>query len=465
MHGVHQLLHFLAHPTPAGVLILFGVLILAGVVAYLGRRVSPTALICTGLALEIFSGNWSHLHIPFPVDRLFLLVGAVSLLAGGRRAASDRVLVLRPVHVLLLVVAAWATISAIDAGTLTSHTGSYALLDRLGLVPFLGFTLAPLLFGNERGRRMLLATLVVVGAYLSVTAIMEVGGLMRLVEPSYIRNPMLGIHFGRARGPFVEAEADGLAMIMCAVGAVIGCTVFTRLWARRLSGIVVVTCGVGAILTLTRSIWIGGTATVIIGLLASPRTRRWAPMILAGVGVLVASLVFLVPSVHQKVVHRAESASPVWDRENTDLAALRAAESHPLFGIGWDTFTSKGGAYIREGNYPVTGVGLEVHNVLLSHAAELGLPGAILWLWAVLLAVGGAVLRRGPPELWAWRIGLACIAIPFLVVANLSPLSYAFPNLLLWMWAGIAGSGHLSRSKHAAPEPSPLELELESSPR
>jgi putative inorganic carbon (HCO3(-)) transporter len=455
MSGVHKFAHFLGHPTPAGLAILAGLLIIAPALLYLGLRVAPGALVCTGLALEIFSGNWKYMHIPFPLDRLFLLAGVVTMILGGRRYLSDRTLVLRPVHILLLVVAAWATMSAIGAGTLTGHSGLYALLDRLGFVPFLGFTLAPLLFGDARRRQMLLVTLVVVGAYLSLTAIMEGAGLLRFVEPAFIRNPNLGIHFGRARGPFLEAEADGLAMIMCGVGAAIGAVTWRRRWARIVAGLVVLTCSVGAIFTLTRSIWIGAALAALIGLVAHPRTRGWSPLIAIGTAVVVVGLVFAVPALHAKVVSRAESASPVWDRQNTDLAALRAAEAHPLFGIGWETFPTKGPSYLRQSNYPLTGAGLEVHNVILSHAAELGLPGAILWLWALLSAIGGAVFRRGPPELLPWRVGLACIAVPFLVVANLSPLSYPFPNFLLWLWAGIAASGYLSQPLRRRSRPVP----------
>jgi O-antigen ligase len=438
------------------VVILPGILIVGWALAYLGHHVSPSALVCVGLALGIFSGNWNDMHVPIPLDRLFLAAAVAYLVLGRRRHTGDRSFELRPVHLLLLVVVAWATISAISAGTLGSHSGFYALLDRWGVVPFLAFTLAPLLFGDERRRRMLVGTLVVVGAYLSITAIMEGAGLLRFVQPSFIQNPSLGIHFGRARGPFLEAEADGLAMLMCGVAAAMGSTMLVRRWARTASRIVVFTCGIGVILTLTRSIWIGAALAFLIWLVAHPATRRWAPVVVLGAAVLVAGMVLTIPSIHHKVVSRAQDSSPVWDRENTDAAALRAALSHPMFGIGWETFQTKGADYIRESSYPLTGAGLEVHNVLLSHAAELGFPGAILWLWALLAAVGGAVFRRGPPELLPWRIGLACIAVPFLVVANLSPLSYTFPNLLLWLWAGVAGSGYLSR-----PRREPVDMDEE----
>jgi O-antigen ligase len=118
-------------------------------------------------------------------------------------------------------------------------------------------------------------------------------------------------------------------------------------------------------------------------------------------------------------------------------------EAKPVFGFGWQTFITKGVPYIRQSSsYPLTGAGIEVHNVFLSHAAELGLTGSALWTLALFSAVGGAILRRGPPELAPWRVGLVAIFIAFLVVANLGPLSYPFPNLLLWTWAGLAGANH-----------------------
>jgi hypothetical protein len=72
----------------------------------------------------------------------------------------------------------------------------------------------------------------------------------------------------------------------------------------------------------------------------------------------------------------------------------------------------------QQPGYPITGTGREVHNVFLSHAAELGIPGLLLWL----AAFGGAVWRgfsrrwqRAPgpavrgevdPRTWRERSGL-----------------------------------------------------------
>jgi hypothetical protein len=61
-----------------------------------------------------------------------------------------------------------------------------------------------------------------------------------------------------------------------------------------------------------------------------------------------------------------------------------------------------------------------------------------------LLALGLALvrgLRRGlPPELVPYRTALVAITVAWAVVASFGPLSYAFPNTVLWLWLGLAGA-------------------------
>jgi O-antigen ligase len=423
-----------------------------------GRRVpAATVLLSLAIAAEIFSGNWGNFGAP-PLDRALVAAGIVALVLGGARAVSSRRLRLRPIHLLLVVVATWATASALAANTFSDSDARFALLDRFGLLPFLMFALAPLVFARPKQRRFLLAVLVVVGGYIGIVNFFELVGPRALVFPSYITNPAIGLHAGRARGPFVESVADGLSLYMCGVAAVIGLTIWRRRWVRIACMAVVALAALGIVLTLTRAVWIGAVAGTLVAMLVVPRARRYViPTILLGtVGVVVALAV--VPGLSSKASNRLEAEQPVWDRYNTNRAALRMAEDRPIFGFGWQTFTTKAPDYMRQsGSYPLTGAGLEVHNVFLSHAAELGFVGAALWAVALLGAIGGAIVRRGPPELQAWRVGLLAVFVAFLVVANFGPLSYPFPNLLLWTWAGIAGADFfLTSPRHDGAAPPEL---------
>ena len=99
--------------------------------------------------------------------------------------------------------------------------------------------------------------------------------------PNYIIDPNVGLHFGRARGPFVEAVADGLSLYMCAVAAAIGLAVWRKPWitlrvrhGHRARG------GLGILFTLTRAVWIGAAIGTIVAMargatrLAGSSSRR-----------------------------------------------------------------------------------------------------------------------------------------------------------------------------------------------
>ena len=197
-----SLLHDLTHPSPAHAIELLGVLLLAAVVLLLFRRLSVTTTFTIAIGLEIFSGNWKYMHVPLPLDRVTFLIGvAILAFRGVRRVSPGRRIVFSPIHLLFAAIVLYATLSAWGAGTLTTSLGFYTLLDRLGVIPFLMFTLAPVLFGSRKGRNTLLIMMVGVGFYLGMTACLEGVGINHLVFPSYINNPAVGIHYGRAAGP------------------------------------------------------------------------------------------------------------------------------------------------------------------------------------------------------------------------------------------------------------------------
>jgi len=405
-------------------------------------------LLGVGLALEIFSGNWRYLHIPLGGDRILLVVGLVVLALGGVRVVSDRRLQFRPLHLVLLATGTYATVSALAAQTFSSSDARFALLDRLGLIPFLMFALAPLVFGTARQRNFLLAVLVATGAYLGVIAFLEGVGLTSLAIPSYIRNPNLGLHFGRARGPFLESAADGLSLYICGVAAAVGFKTWSTPRARALCVAVMGLSALGVVFTLTRAVWLAAVIGTLAAMVVTPRGRRLLVPTLVAAAIVVVAVVVLVPGLESKASNRFDDQLPIWDRYNTNSAAVRMVEARPLFGFGWQTFSTTGPDYMRlASNYPLTGAGNEVHNVFLSHAAELGIVGSLLWVCALLGAVGGAIVRRGPPELLPWRLGLVAIFVAFLVVASLGPLSYPFPNLLLWTWAGVTAAEHFLRPR------------------
>lgn len=422
--------------------------VVVGVLAFAAR---PSLTLSIGLGLTVFSSHWHTMHMPLPFDRLVIGAGILSLLVRERVTVGRDALRTRPIDWLLMVASVYAVVSAILAGTIGDSNARYALLDRFSLVGFVLFFVAPKAFREERDRRVLLRTLVIVGAYLGVTAFMEKAGLRSLVLPRYIADPTVGIHFGRARGPFVEAAANGLALFGCGVAAAMALTQWKGLKARRFAMAVIAFCALGVFLTETRAAWIAAVAGGVVALLCARQTRRYAIPAALAVVVGVSGTMAIFPGLHDSVTRRTHDQRPVWDRENSDAAALRMIAAKPVLGFGWGRFATDSPDYYRQAfSYPLTGV-RNIHNVYLGNFVELGLLGGFLWLFACIAAIGGAMFRRGPPELHVWRIGLIGVAISYAVVGMTTPLGYPFSALLVWTWAGIVwGERSLVRSARPA---------------
>ncbi len=414
----------------------------------IGIAARPAWTVSVGIALTIFSTHWTDMGLPSSVDRIVLASGALGV--GWRELRAGRRLRTQPVHWLLLLVVIYALTSGLLAGTLSDRQTQFVLLDRLGLIPYVMFFLAPMIYRSERDRRVLLYVLLALGTYLGVTALVETTGPTFLVVPHYISDPALGIHFGRARGPFLEGNANGLALFACAVAAAMwAATSASRARTSVARGLVVL-CVLGVVLTLTRGAWIAAAIGMVLALLCTQRSRRALIPVLAVGSLMVVVALAAIPGLSASANSRLNDQRPIWDRENSDAAALRMVAKHPLFGFGLGEFPFESADYYRQSpDYPLSGV-RDLHSVYLDYASELGLLGAGLWALAILGALAASLRHRGAPNLMPWRLGLVAVAGSWMTTAASNPQAFPFPTLLLWTWAGLVYGG--SRSQDDAEE-------------
>ena len=148
--------------------------------------VEPAWILTGGLLLSVFSGNWGNLGIPIPLDRVAIVGGLLAVAVAAWRHRDEVRIEIRTVHWLMLLLILYAVASAAWSNTLTSHAPLFALLDRLGVVPFLLFLVAPVAFRTRHQRRILAVGLLVLGAYLGLITLFEAIHLNSLVVPKYI---------------------------------------------------------------------------------------------------------------------------------------------------------------------------------------------------------------------------------------------------------------------------------------
>ena len=411
-------------------------------------------LFVAGLLANCFAGHWSSLHVPVPIDRALLLAGLA--LEWGRARRDGRRAPLGTAAVLLLAFAVWTALSFLGSPVRDSD-GLFFLVD-LAVLPAVLFLSAPLVLDTARRRSAFAATFAVFGCYLGLTAITQTLQLPALVFPAYILDPSVGIHADRARGPYAEAVNNGIMLVFSgALGGVTAALAERRAW--RVVGIAAtLLTAVGCALTLTRAIWFGGAAALLVGVLLTPALRRRAPVVLVGLVAVAALFPVVFPGFGEAATTRGGDESPIWDRLNVNAAAARMVVHDPLLGVGWNQAGERMSEFVRlGGDYPVTAASATLipHNVFLGRFAELGILGGSLWIAATIAAYVVPVLRRGRPGFAPWRVALLACTVCWVVVANFGPVNYSQPAYLLALVGGITASGAAVRLPAHDWRPSP----------
>lgn len=314
------------------------------------------------------------------------------------------------------------------------------------LLPLLVYWIARQSRLSARSMQAVFASTVLFGAYLAVTAIFEVYGQWWGVFPSYIANPKLGDHFGRARGPLLDAVAMGFTLNVCLV------TVWV--WRRNLPRAAELGMFALAALLLaaiyfsyTRSVWMG-TAAALLVVLSLTANGLWRPLLL---GATLAALVVVSVLRFDNLVAFKREYSAEGTRESATLRPVIAYVSwkmfldHPLFGCGFGQYYQAKNAYLDDRDTTLVlerARPFQHHNLFLALLVDMGLVGAGLYLAILALWARDAWAlwssRQSPP--WARSQGLIFLGtlaayLPNALFHDVSHTNYV--QLLLYFVAGL----------------------------
>src|SRR5581483_4809806 len=168
---------------------------------------------------------------------------------------------------------------------------TWSLLASKFIVPFALFHLAGLVFHDKGHFRQFEIFSLVVLAYLSFTAIAFLLGMQSLIFPRFILDESLGFHADRARGPLLQAVANGVSLNVLGLLAV---HAYQRAKVRRKKILVLLAALPVAILaTMTRMVWLAFVGSML-GVLVRSGSRWLRQMwicvaMLAVLGIVVVS--------------------------------------------------------------------------------------------------------------------------------------------------------------------------------
>lgn len=406
------------------------------------------------LAVCCFGYHFVHFDlgpVPLTIDRLVLVYLAVQY-AALRLSGRAETKPLTRADWLLGAFVALLTGSMLSTDMSTTLKGDTSPVWRL-----IGGYLTPLAIYwfvrqapiDGRGVRHVHAFLAVFGIYLGVISLLEMAGLWSFVFPSYIADPKVGLHFGRARGPMVQSVSYGHYVGVCLLAAWMWRPSLGRLGQAVLT-LLTPLYAAGIFFSYTRSVWMGAAAGVFL-LLLIVLPKAWR-MLMFGGGAL-AGILLLATSLESLVGFQREQSAA----ETKESAELRVSFAY----VSWQMFLDRPWLGVGFGRFPTAKIDylddrtteLEIgllrpyvhHNTLLSLLTETGAVGlglflAVMGSWAWM---AWRVIRTPEIEPWARRQALLTLGAMAMYAPQLlfHEMSYSsIDNSLLFLLAGLTVS-------------------------
>jgi putative inorganic carbon (hco3(-)) transporter len=303
-------------------------------------------------------------------------------------------------------------------------------------LPLAFFLLARYIFEDSSSKRQFEIFSLCVLAYLSLIAIFFLIGAKELIFPRYILNEGFGIHTDRARGPFLQAVANGVALNILGL---IALDSFRRKHLPAVLAIFFLVALPAAILaTKTRSVWLSFAGSILAILFLSPHRRlRRAVLVIALICVLGLFGFVVIVDGHRSLSDRLADSSPVQFRMAVYQAGWEMFLQKPLNGWGARAMQAELSNRItefRQDEY-------FFHNTYLEVLVQYGLVGLALYIWVFIdlfrvarnnaFKSNGGFLDRQFRSLWP------VILLVYVVNSMFVVMNYQFVNGYLFTLAGM----------------------------
>jgi len=326
---------------------------------------------------------------------------------------------------------------------------TWSLLASKFLVPFTLFHVAQLVFTQEKEFRYFETFAVIVLAYLSFTSIAFLCGAQWLIFPRFILDESLGHHADRARGPLLQAVANGVSLNLLALLVL---HAYRRNVSRRLRTFTILaSVPVAIIATMTRAVWFsfaGSIAALIF--LSHNKMRRRACVALIVVTILGVGVVTSSTDCGAALNSRLSERGPLDYREAVYAGSWQMFLVHPLMGWGFHAMPAALPRFVSGYEEKL----LYPHNTYLEILVEQGLLGLAFYLWlmwelfrlrlgTIPQAEEHSFLDQNFHRLWPILLGV------YWANAVAVVMSYQFVNGLMFTIAGMLAA---QRNRATGPE-------------
>jgi len=316
---------------------------------------------------------------------------------------------------------------------------NWSLFAARWVVPFTLYHLSGLVFDDVASLRKFENFALIVLGYLSFIAILFLFDAKQLIFPHYILDESLGIHADRARGPFLQAVANGMTLNL------LGLIALDSLRRHRLRGalglLFLVALPLAVLATETRAVWLSfATSVLVLLFFSSSRRVRGACLCLVLTGGLGLLAALSLREGNDSLIARLGERSPVEFRLAVYRAGWEMFLDKPLSGWGADKMRLELPRHVSDFH----GEEFYFHNTYLEIVVEHGLVGLALYSWVVIdlfrlgrkksphvTSPAGTFLDEQFRSLWPVLVAVYLLNASFVV------MNYQFVNGLLFTLAGM----------------------------
>lgn len=380
----------------------------------------------------------------WPVDRIaFVLLVAVAAVRFLLRC--DRVTMHSASWPMLglLLLGLWGTLGE------PYDPKAWSVLAAQWIVPVTMFHLAGSIFRSTESQRKLEWFSIAVLLYLSVIAVLWLLDFQSLIVPRFIVDESIGIHIDRARGPFLQAVANGVCLNVLAMIAL-------HAWDRQapraprtarftkrgvLPAFLLVITPLALLATKTRAVWIAASVSAaLLMLFAHGRRSRVAVLAITLIAAVVILFAWRLQNRPLELAERLQERSPVEFRLEMYRGGWQMFTERPLLGWGSEADIQPEIEKRVSSFHPEYYI---FHNTYLQLAVQHGVIGVLLYvsLFIVLFRLGSRAscspTERECPFGSGFRLMWRIMLCVYLLNASVVVMNYQFLNGYMFTIAGI----------------------------
>lgn len=403
------------------------------------------------IASAVWGAEYYSVRLPglfdFTVDRILFcgILFALAMLVFSDRPYLKYNITPELMMAVFLVLAVGSMLALGFRSSLAKFASPWYLFMNGYLFPFLAYVFAKNYVSEEKGIRVLFHFLFYLGVYLCIVAFLEFFNLRQYIYPRYITDPNVWLHLDRARGPFLNAAFNGLAIN---IGFICGIHLLPhKSGLPRLIYIGLLTLFFPAVFfTQTRSVYLGFALT-IIGFALFYRTSLPKLKVLSLPAVLLIFLfLFNIPNM-MSADRRSGGVLQMQEVEERmgliNRSFLMFTES-PFLGAGLGRYPELSQQYRGSLALPTSYTTIVQHNHLLGMLVECGMIGTLFYIGMLVTFFRHMYLLADfIPEFGVMGSGLLlCLATGMIIYINnnlfVEPAYFLFVNAVFFTFAGIS---------------------------